>query len=173
MGTLSIWIGHKERELYYVDDFFNACFKSEWFSSQLAKDIMRDIDGIIEVDGDRLVLIDDNTGREKPIAPQQLCSGTKALLIMLNTDEEYVCLSRCGDNCIKYFFEILKLKDLKITINNSFPPVDDFSFYCENDKTWYHSYEDFLFCVVEYSNSYQESETELFNDTIDMSLFED
>lgn len=148
--NLSVYFGHLDDELYYVDSYFDNCYEEDWFTSELAKNILKGIDRVYEING--LSFTARHFVDDKPvvISPDKLSSGTKALLILLNTDEQYVCVSRCGDNCILYLLEIAKEKPITITINNSFSPQPDFEFYSINDKKIFSTYEDFVRRVIEY-----------------------
>ena len=69
------------------------------------------------------------------IAPAQLSSGIKALLILYNTDE-FVAITRCGDNCAKWITEISKVKPIRVSLNYcmEFDPFPN-GIFIENDNT--------------------------------------
>lgn len=148
--NLTVYFGHLDDELYYVDSYFDNCYEESWFSSDLAKRIMKEIDRVYECNGLSFTAKHFVDGLPVVLSPDKLSSGTKALLIMLNTDEPFVCASRCGDNCIPFLLEIAHQKPISITINNSFSPQPDFTFFSVNDNKIYNTYEDFVFRVIKY-----------------------
>lgn len=85
--NLTIYFGHLDDELYYVDSYFDNCYEESWFSRDLAKRIMKEI------------------ANQKPVS---------------------------------------------ITINNSFSPQPDFTFFSVNDNKMYNTYEDFVLRVIKY-----------------------
>ena len=150
LPNLHVFFGHKDDELYYVDSYFDSCFEDAWLQSELAQNILHSIDRAVSINGSAITILDILTKQPVVIAPAQLSSGTKALLILLNTDEKDVCVSRCGDNCMPFLIDIARQKEVYVTINNSFRPIPDFSFVAENDGRVYHRYEDFLDCVIKW-----------------------
>lgn len=149
--NIKIYFGHKPDELYYVDDYFDNCYEVEWLGSDLSRRIMKAIDRVYEVNGQALTGLHVCDDSPIVISPRDLSSGTKALLIMLNTDEPDVCLSRCGTNCIPFFLEIAQQKKVSVTLNNSFGKPFDFEFLCENDGKIYRTNKDFIHCVRMYT----------------------
>lgn len=161
MPNLQILIGHLEGELSSVDSYFNDCYTLEWFESDLAKDILRDICGYKGHVGHAITVRSIfNENEDITIAMRELPSGVKALLIMLNTDEEFVSATRCGENCIKWIVEISKSKPLKITINYC---VDfgDTEILVLNDNSIVRTAKD-------YSDKYYEYETSIYDENFNL-----
>lgn len=118
MPGLQVLIGHMENELSGVDGYFDNRYELSWIENPLAIEILKDICDYQSHVGHAITVksIFDHENYVT-ISMRGLPSGVKALLIMLNTDEEFVSATRCGENCIKWIEEISKVKDLKITIN--------------------------------------------------------
>lgn len=148
--NIKIYFGHKADELYEVDSYFDNCFEGSWFESDLARRILKTIDRVYEVNDTAMKALHVCDDSPIVISPRDLSSGTKALLIMLNTDEPDVCLSRCGDNCIPFFLEIAKNKKVSVTLNNAFDNPYEFEFFCENDGKIYNTVYEFANCVMRY-----------------------
>lgn len=144
MYRMDLYFGHLDNETYYVDTLFKASYDESWFSSKLACDIMHDIDRVFEVKDCALHIIDMFTEKPKWISPSDLSSGTKALLIMLNTDTEFICLTRCGENCAKWVAEIAKIKPLKCTLSYLMPFEVDIPMHILNDDTYIETYDEYL-----------------------------
>lgn len=153
MPNLQILIGHMKNELSAVDSYFDVAYTLEWFEHPLAIEILKDICGYKEHIGHAITvksIFDEN--EFVTIAMRGLPSGVKALLIMLNTDEDFVSATRCGENCIKWIIEISKIKPLKITINYA-TRFEDTDILILNDNTIVNNGNDYIDKYIKYSNS--------------------
>ena len=109
---LSIYYGDMEGEyVHRPSDYFDTVFEPEWLVSDLAKEIISDIDKSSVISPYCI---------ESPvfgqISPQMLAGGTKALLIMYNEPEVIVNATACGDNCAKWILRIAEEKDITINL---------------------------------------------------------
>lgn len=143
MYRMELYFGHLEDELYAVDSFFLGNFDPSWLKSELAFKILQDIDRAIEIRDGAILVKDLFTDKPTWISSHDLSSGTKALLIMLNTDEDFVCLTRCGENCAKWVIEIMKLKPLKCTLTYLMPFRADIPLHIINDNTDIETYTEY------------------------------
>ncbi len=148
---LSMYFGHLNNEIFAVDSYFDSCYESSWFESDIAKSILKEICNMVEMNGLAITVDYYKRGDLVTISPEKLPGGVKALLIMLNTDK-IVQACRCGNNCAKWILEISKVKRLKIAIVSFMTFRTDFDAYVINDGSYIHSYEDYIFKSVEFLN---------------------
>lgn len=109
---LKIYYGDmKEPYVHRPSDYFDIVFEPEWLISDLAKQMILDIDKS-EVQSGYCI----NSPVLGQISPQMLAGGTKALLIMYNEPETIVNATACGDNCAKWILKIAEEKDITINL---------------------------------------------------------
>ena len=161
---LHILFGHKQDEISAVDTFFDNQYDLSWFESDLAKAMLKDICGYTGHDGHAITVKDIfNPEQTVTISMTGLASGMKALLIMLNTDTNFVSATRCGDNCIPWIVEIAKHKELYITINY----YNDFSgekIHVLNDDTEIQGYLEVNRKFSKYARAVYSEDLELLNE---------
>ena len=162
MPNLQVLIGHMEGELSAVDSYFDNMYELSWLEHPLAIEILKDICGYKKhmeyAFTVKSVFDEDET---VTIAPTGLPSGVKALLIMLNSNEDFVSATRCGENCIKWIVEISKIKPLKITINYAVS-FGDTEILILNDNSIVNSKLDYADKYIEYSGKrYNENLVEI------------
>lgn len=94
-----------------VDSYFDYTYDQDWFQSDYAKQIIKDIDDSQYISGEYI---------ESPvlggIPPRNLSSGCKALLILLNEPDVIVSGDRMGDNCYPWVMKLAAEKNLTITL---------------------------------------------------------
>ena len=92
--------------------YFDFNDEQEWFQSELARDIVKDVDKTVYVSGEYF---------ESPvfggIPPYLLSSGAKTMLLVLNEDVA-VSGERFGDNTLKWLLKISEMKDVTITLHH-------------------------------------------------------
>lgn len=110
---LSIIYGDVKNSIYNTNVYFKNTYEPEWFESDLAKKIVKDIDNSDVLSGECI-----NSPVLGQIPPERLSGGVKTLLLMLNEPDKIFNASTCGDNCAKWILEIGKQKDLTINLRH-------------------------------------------------------
>ena len=104
---LTIIYGDESNCVYNTNVYFKNTYEPEWFETELAKQIVREVD-------DSEVLSSECI--QSPvlgqIPPERLSGGVKTLLLILNEPEKIFNASTCGDNCAKWILEIGKREDV-------------------------------------------------------------
>lgn len=108
---LTIIYGDAENSIYNTNVYFKNTYEPEWFETELAKKMFKDIDDSEVVSGECI-----NSPVLGQIPPERLSGGVKTLLLMLNEPEKIFNASTCGDNCAKWILEIGKQQDSKSII---------------------------------------------------------
>ncbi len=126
---LTIIYGDAENSIYNTSVYFKNCYEPEWFDSDLAKAIMKDVD--------------DTSG------------GVKTLLLMLNEPEKIFNASTCGDNCAKWILEIGKRIDLTINLRHmmNFGKNSEFEIKIANGNEMVHSMRELISIAGKYLNA--------------------
>lgn len=97
-----------------VDSYFNINFEPHWIDNDLAKQMILDVDKS-EVQAPYCIM----SPIFGQIPPEKISGGVKALLLMLQSDDDVVVwATACGDNCAKWILEISKQKDLHIGLSH-------------------------------------------------------
>ena len=92
---------------------YKNAYEAEWFESDPARKIVKDIDNSDVLSGECI-----NSPVLGQIPPERLSGGVKTLLLMLNEPDKIFNASTCGDNCAKWILEIGKQKDLTINLRH-------------------------------------------------------
>lgn len=126
---LTIIYGDAENSIYNTSVYFKNCYEPEWFDSDLAKAIVKDVD--------------DTSG------------GVKTLLLMLNEPEKIFNASTCGDNCAKWILEIGKRIDLTINLRHmmNFGKNSEFEIKIANGNEMVHSMRELISIAGKYLNA--------------------
>lgn len=110
---LTIIYGDESNCVYNTNVYFKNTYEPEWFETELAKQIVREVD-------DSEVLSSECI--QSPvlgqIPPERLSGGVKTLLLILNGPEKIFNASTCGDNCAKWILEIGKREDVTINLRH-------------------------------------------------------
>lgn len=110
---LTIIYGDESNCVYNTNVYFKNTYELEWFETELAKQIVREVD-------DSEVLSSECI--QSPvlgqIPPERLSGGVKTLLLILNEPEKIFNASTCGDNCAKWILEIGKREDVTINLRH-------------------------------------------------------
>ena len=110
---LTIVYGDAENSIYNTSVYFKNSYESEWFDSELAKEIVRDVDHSDVLSGECI---------QSPvlgqIPPERLSGGVKTLLLMLNEPDKIFNASTCGDNCAKWLLKIAEKEDRIINLHH-------------------------------------------------------
>ena len=110
---LKVYFGDMDGVLHNVETFFKNQMEYSWLESDIAKEIIEDVDKSI-VESPQCIR-SEVLGQ---IPPTRLSGGTKALLLIWNIDDRIVNASNCGDNCAKWLLEFGKRKDITINLNH-------------------------------------------------------
>lgn len=143
---LNVILGTRKDCIHYVSDYFDALYENTWFSSKLAKDIIKGIDDSTHIKDGYI---------ESPvygaISPTELSSGCKGALLLLNMPDIIVCGERFGDNCFKWLFEIAKDREITITLSHFLRLDYSFDMRILNTNEIVHNREE-LFRQIDYCN---------------------
>lgn len=143
---LTIIYGDESNCVYNTNVYFKNTYEPEWFETELAKQIVREVD-------DSEVLSSECI--QSPvlgqIPPERLSGGVKTLLLILNEPEKIFNASTCGDNCAKWILEIGKQKELIVNLRHIMDFGDnEFEIKILNKDQIVHNMEEFIDIAVEY-----------------------
>lgn len=143
---LTIIYGDESNCVYNTNVYFKNTYEPEWFETELAKQIVREVD-------DSEVLSSECI--QSPvlgqIPPERLSGGVKTLLLILNEPEKIFNASTCGDNCAKWILEIGKQKELIVNLRHIMDFGDnEFEIKILNKNQIVHNMEEFIDIAVEY-----------------------
>lgn len=146
---LSIIYGDMQNSIYNTNVYFKNTYEPEWFESDLAKKIVKDIDNSDVLSGECI-----NSPVLGQIPPERLSSGVKTLLLMLNEPDKIFNASTCGDNCAKWILEIGKQKDLTINLRHmmGFGKDTEFEIRIQNGGEVVHSMKELIPIAHRYLN---------------------
>lgn len=146
---LSIIYGDMQNSIYNTNVYFKNTYEPEWFESDLAKKIVKDIDNSDVLSGECI-----NSPVLGQIPPERLSGGVKTLLLMLNEPDKIFNASTCGDNCAKWILEIGKQKDLTINLRHMmrFGKDTEFEIRIQNGGEVVHSMKELIPIAHRYLN---------------------
>ena len=146
---LTIIYGDAENSIYNTSVYFKNTYEPEWFESELAKKMIKDIDDSDVLSGECI-----NSPVLGQIPPERLSGGVKTLLLMLNEPDKIFNASTCGDNCAKWILEIGKQKDLTINLRHmmSFGHNTEFEIKIEKGGEIVHSMRELIPIASRYLN---------------------
>lgn len=112
---LNVYLGNCENEVYNPPVYFINQYEDAWLETQLAKDMIQDIDKS-KVVGPHLI----QSPVLGPISPRELSGGVKTLLLLAFDESGRIFnATACGDNCAKWILKIAEKKDLTISLHHS------------------------------------------------------
>lgn len=146
---LTIIYGDTENSIYNTNVYFKNTYEQEWFDSNLAKDMIKDVDNSEVLSGECI-----KSPVLGQIPPERLSGGVKTLLLMLNEPDKIFNASTCGDNCAKWILEIGKQKDLTINLRHmmSFGKNTEFEIKIKNGGEIVHSMKELIPIASKYLN---------------------
>ena len=146
---LSIIYGDMQNSIHNTNVYFKNTYEPEWFESDLAKKIVKDIDNSDVLSGE--CIYSPVLGQ---IPPERLSGGVKTLLLMLNEPDKIFNASTCGDNCAKWILEIGKQKDLTINLRHmmGFGKDTEFEIRIQNGGEVVHSMKELIPIAHRYLN---------------------
>ena len=109
---LTIIYGDVENSIYNTNVYFKNTYEPEWLETELAKQMIKDVDGSDVVSGECI-----NSSVLGQIPPERLSGGVKTLLLILNEPDRIFNASTCGNNCAKWILRIAKESKKDIVIN--------------------------------------------------------
>ena len=147
---LTIIYGDVSNSVYNTNIYFKNSYEPEWLESEMAKEIIRDIDGSEVLSGECI-----HSPVLGQIPPERLSGGTKTLVLILNESEKIFNASTCGDNCAKWILEIGKRKDITINLRHlmGFGKNTEFEIRIKNGGEIVHSMKELIPVASKYLNS--------------------
>lgn len=147
---LTVIYGDAENSIYNTSVYFKNTYEPEWFDSELAKAMVRDVDDSEVLSGECI-----SSPVLGQIPPERLSGGVKTLLLMQNESDKIFNASTCGDNCAKWILEIGKQKDLTINLRHmmSFGKDTKFDIKVQNGGEVVHSMEELIPVASKYLNA--------------------
>ncbi len=125
----------------HVSDYFDDVYEPEWFSEEIVKQIIWEIDETKMIgEGVSVNLYNEILGN---IPPQYLSSGCKGL-ILLYKEGIKINGDRLGDNCIPLLLKIASVRDVYISLSHTPKFPDKFNAIIINDGREIHSFRDFI-----------------------------
>ena len=112
---LNIFYVDYEGEDYIFDPdmFFNHRYDPAWFSEELVREMILDVDRSV-VRGGYLI----ESPVLGPIPPERLSGGVKTLILVLFEPEKVFNASTCGDNCAKWLLRITEEEDRTVNLRH-------------------------------------------------------
>lgn len=110
---LNIIFGEPADYIYNTEVYFRNTYEDSWIISDLAKEIIRDVDQSEVVNAHCI-----ESRVLGQITPEILSGGTKTLLLLINDNTKIFNASTCGDNCAKWILKIAEEKDLTIRLGH-------------------------------------------------------
>lgn len=152
---LTIFYGDMKKSIYNTAVYFKNSYEPEWFESELAKQMILDIDKSEVRSGECI---------QSPvlgqIPPERLSGGVKTLLLMLNEPDKIFNASTCGDNCSKWILQIANEQDLTINLRHmmDFGKNTEFCICVKNGGEIVHSMKELIPIANHYLNENCEAE---------------
>lgn len=146
---LTIIYGDVENSIYNTNVYFKNTYESAWLETELAKKMIKDIDGSDVMSGECI-----NSPVLGQIPPERLSGGVKTLLLMLNEPDRIFNASTCGDNCAKWILKIGEQQDITINLRHmmSFGKNTKFEIKIKNGDEIVHSMRELIPIASRYLN---------------------
>ena len=146
---LTIIYGDAPQSVYNTNVFFKNTYEPEWFETDIAKKMIKDVDDSDVLSGECI-----NSPVLGQIPPERLSVGVKTLLLILNEPDRVFNASTCGDNCAKWLLEIGKQKDVTVNLRHmmSFGKDTKFDIRIANGGEIVHSMKELIPVASKYLN---------------------
>ena len=146
---LTIIYGDAPQSVYNTNVFFKNTYEPDWFETDIAKKMIRDVDDSDVLSGECI-----NSPVLGQIPPERLSGGVKTLLLILNEPDRVFNASTCGDNCAKWLLEIGKQKDVTVNLRHmmSFGKDTKFDIRIANGGEIVHSMKELIPVASKYLN---------------------
>ncbi len=150
---LTIIYGDAPQSVYNTNVYFKNTYEPEWFESDIAKKMVKDVDDSDVVSGECI-----NSPVLGQISPERLSGGVKTLLLVLNEPDRVFNVSTCGDNCAKWLLEIGKQKDVTVNLRHmmSFGKDTEFEIRVANGGEIVHSMKELIPIASKYLNEMEQ-----------------
>ncbi len=150
---LTIIYGDAPQSVYNTNVYFKNTYEPEWFESDIAKKMVKDVDDSDVVSGECI-----NSPVLGQISPERLSGGVKTLLLVLNESDRVFNVSTCGDNCAKWLLEIGKQKDVTVNLRHmmSFGKDTEFEIRVANGGEIVHSMKELIPIASKYLNEMEQ-----------------
>ena len=137
------------QSVYNTNVFFKNTYEPEWFETDIAKKMIKDVDDSDVLSGECI-----NSPVLGQIPPERLSGGVKTLLLILNEPDRVFNASTCGDNCAKWLLEIGKQKDVTVNLRHmmSFGKDTKFDIRIANGGEIVHSMKELIPVASKYLN---------------------
>lgn len=137
---LKIYYGEMQDAIYNTEVYFRNVYEDSWMTSQIVKDIIKDIDKSDVIDAECI-----KSPVLGQITPLKLSGGTKTLILMYSEPEQVFNASTCGDNCAKWILKIAEEKDITINLRHSMDfGQNDFEIEVLNNNQIVHNMKELL-----------------------------
>ena len=145
----TIIYGDAPQSVYNTNVFFKNTYEPEWFETDIAKKMIKDVDDSDVLSGECI-----NSPVLGQIPPERLSGGVKTLLLILNEPDRVFNASTCGDNCAKWLLEIGKQKDVTVNLRHmmSFGKDTKFDIRIANGGEIVHSMKELIPVASKYLN---------------------
>ena len=110
---LTIIYGDAPQSVYNTNVFFKNTYEPEWFETDIAKKMIKDVDDSDVLSGECI-----NSPVLGQIPPERLSGGVKTLLLILNEPDRVFNASTCGDNCAKWLLKIAESEDRTVNLRH-------------------------------------------------------
>ena len=146
---LTIIYGDAPQSVYNTNVFFKNTYEPEWFETDIAKKMIKDVDDSDVLSGECI-----NSPVLGQIPPERLSGGVKTLLLILNEPDRVFNASTCVDNCAKWLLEIGKQKDVTVNLRHmmSFGKDTKFDIRIANGGEIVHSMKELIPVASKYLN---------------------
>ena len=146
---LTIIYGDAPQSVYNTNVFFKNTYEPEWFETDIAKKMIKDVDDSDVLSGECI-----NSPVLGQIPPERLSGGVKTLLLILNEPDRVFNASTCGDNCAKWLLGIGKQKDVTVNLRHmmSFGKDTKFDIRIANGGEIVHSMKELIPVASKYLN---------------------
>ena len=146
---LTIIYGDAPQSVYNTNVFFKNTYEPEWFETDIAKKMIKDVDDSDVLSGECI-----NSPVLGQIPPERLSEGVTTLLLILNEPDRVFNASTCGDNCAKWLLEIGKQKDVTVNLRHmmSFGKDTKFDIRIANGGEIVHSMKELIPVASKYLN---------------------
>lgn len=127
--------------------FFNHTFNPKWLESDLAKEIIEDVDKSI-VESPYCI----KSSVLGQISPFMISGGAKALILMLQDDLDVtVWGTAMGDNCFKWILKISKIKDVYLCLSHvmCLDTDEEIDAIMVNNNAEIHSQKDYIDAIID------------------------
>ena len=137
----------EQNVIFNTDVYFNNTFDRELLTSEIAKDIISDLDQSDVLGPQSIFSRKLNTS----IPVERLSHGTKTLLLLATDSTNIYNASTCGDNCAKWILKIAEKQDITINLLHIMDFDSDFDALILNDNTMIHNHHEYIEKAIKFA----------------------